>query len=379
MRVLFVLENYFPFVGGAETLFQHVCEGLAEKGHAVTVVTSSQPGVPACEVLNGVTIHRVKCPHRGSRYWFTFLAIPRTIGLSRTADIIQTTTYNGAFPAWLSSRLRGKKCVITVHEVIAEGWRSMMGMNRFTAWLHRLLERIIIIIPFNRYISVSEYTAGRIRRYGISPDKIKVIYNGIDYAMFDPHKAVGEQIRNRLGLRDNFVYMSYGRPGISKGLEYLIRAIPLIAEKIPQSRLLMILGRQPSDGYRKITGLIKALGVEDKVTLIDPVPRNELPAHIAAADCVVVPSVSEGFGFTAIEACAMGRPVVASNVASLPEVISGTCILVEPGNPAAIAGAVQAVYEGKAEHRPEKKFTWSDCIDRYERTYIELIKGKDIE
>ena len=76
MRVLFVLENYFPFVGGAETLFQHVCEGLAEKGHTVTVVTSSQPGAPAFEVLNSVTIHRVKCPHRGSRYWFTFLAIP---------------------------------------------------------------------------------------------------------------------------------------------------------------------------------------------------------------------------------------------------------------------------------------------------------------
>ena len=379
MRVLFVLENYFPFVGGAETLFQHVCEGLAEKGHTVTVVTSSQPGTPAYEVLNGVTIHRVRCPRRGSRYWFTFLAIPRAISLSRTADIIQTTTYNGAFPAWLASRLWGKKCVITVYEVIAEGWRSMMGMNRFMAWLHRLLEHIIIIIPFDRYISVSEYTAGRIRRYGISPDKIKVIYNGIDYAIFDPHKAVGKQIRERLGLRDNFVYMSYGRPGISKGLEYLVRAIPLIAEKIPHARLLMILSRQPADGYKKITGLIKALGVEDKVTLVDPVPRDELPAYIAAADCVVVPSVSEGFGFTAIEACAMGRPVVASNVASLPEVISGTCLLVEPGNPAAIAEAVQAVYEGKAENRPEKRFTWSDCIDAYEKNYLELIKSKDIK
>lgn len=345
----------------------------------MTVVTSSQPGTPAYEVLNGVTIHRVRCPRRGSRYWFTFLAIPRAISLSRTADIIQTTTYNGAFPAWLASRLWGKKCVITVYEVIAEGWRSMMGMNRFMAWLHRLLEHIIIIIPFDRYISVSEYTAGRIRRYGISPDKIKVIYNGIDYAIFDPHKAVGKQIRERLGLRDNFVYMSYGRPGISKGLEYLVRAIPLIAEKIPHARLLMILSRQPADGYKKITGLIKALGVEDKVTLVDPVPRDELPAYIAAADCVVVPSISEGFGFTAIEACAMGRPVVASNVASLPEVISGTCLLVESGNPAAIAEAVQAVYEGKAENRPEKRFTWSDCIDAYEKNYLELIKSKDIK
>ena len=238
---------------------------------------------------------------QGLTYWFTFLAIPQAISLSRTTDIIQTTTYNSAFPTWLSSRLCGKKCVITVHEVIAEGWRSLMGMNWLMAWLHRFLEHIITL-PFNRYISVSAYTAGRIRRYGISPDRIKVIYNGIDYTMFNPGKAGREQIRERLGLKDSLVYMSYGCPGISKGLEHLIRAIPLIAEEIPQSRLLMILGRQPADGYRKITGLIKSLGAEGRVTLLDPVPRDELPAYIAAADCIVVPSISEGFGFTAIEA-----------------------------------------------------------------------------
>lgn len=372
MKVLFVLENYFPFIGGAETLFKHVCEGLTQRGHEITVITGIQPGTPTFETINGVTIHRVKCPRRGMRYWFTFLAFPLAFRLAGQADIIHTITYNGAFPAWLSARLRRKKIVITVLEVIGEGWRIMMGMNWFMAWLHRTLEHIIVRLPCDRYISISSYTAGRIERCGVRQDIISVIYPGIDYSMFDPRKARRDDVREKLGLKDNFIYMSYGRPGISKGLEYLIRAIPLITEKVPHARLLMILGRQPMEGYRKITDLINATGVGDRITLLDPVPREDLTSYIAAADCVVVPSLSEGFGFTAIEACAMGKPVVASKVASLPEVISGTSVLVEPANPQAIAYGVETVYNGKAVHMPEKKFSWPDCVEGYEKTYLEL-------
>lgn len=372
MKVLFALDNYFPFIGGAEILFKHVCEGLAGKGHQVTVITSSQPQAPEYEVLNGVTIHRINTPRKGSRYWLTFMSIPLILKLACTADIIHTTTYNSAFPAWLASRLRRKKCIITVHEVIGEGWKSMMGMNRFMAWLHEFLENIIVILPFDRYVSVSGYTAGRIHSHHIANEKISVVYNGIDYELFDMAKADGKTVRKKLGIEDKFVYMYYGRPGISKGLEYLVRAVPLIADKIPSARLLMILGKLPEAGYRKIVSLIKELGLENSITLLDPVPRGELPSYIAASDCVIVPSISEGFGFTASEACALGKPVVASNVASLPEVISGIHMLVSPANPSSIAEGIEAVYNGKAMQTPEKRFLWSECVNGYEKIYLEL-------
>jgi glycosyltransferase involved in cell wall biosynthesis len=372
MKVLFVLDNYFPFIGGAEILFKHVCEGLAGKGHEVTVVTNVQPGAPLYETINGVAIHRIRTPHFASRYWFAFLSIPRAMKLAGSFDIIHTTTYTSAFAAWLSARLKNRKCIINVHEVIGEGWKSMMGMNWFMAWLHQLLERIIVVIPFDHYISVSAYTAGRIHRYGVKQGKVSVVYPGIDYEMFDPHKADGKALRAMLGLEDKFIYISYGRPGISKGLEYLVRAVPLIAEKIPGARLLMILGKMPEDGYRKITGMVKEMGLEGSVTILDPVPRAELPSYIAASDCVVVPSISEGFGFTASEACAMGKPVVASNVASLPEVISGAHMLVQPADPASIAAGVEAVYNKNAMHTAEKRFLWPDCVDAYEKIYFEL-------
>lgn len=376
MKVLFVLENFYPFVGGAETLFKHVSEGLAGKGHEVTVITSRLPHTAQREIVNGVTIHRVNTPRLGSRYWFTFLAIPMALKLAGNAYIIHTTTYNGAFPAWLAARLRGKKCLITVHEIIDEGWYSMMGMGWVKAWLHRSLEKLIVNMPFDRYVSVSGYTAARIARSRGSDKRISIVYNGIDYSLFDPQKADGPAVRKKLGLEDNFIYMYYGRPGISKGLEYLIQAVPLIRRAIPLARLLLILGRMPEDGYHKITSLIKELRLEDSITLLDPVPRNELPSYIAASDCVTVPSISEGFGFTASEACAMGKPIIASNVASLPEIVSGVHVLIPSADPQAIADGVQAVYNKKAAVTAEKRFLWSDCVEGYEKIYTELTASR---
>ncbi|MHB8086146.1 MAG: glycosyltransferase family 4 protein, partial [Dehalococcoidia bacterium] len=159
MKVLFVLENYFPFIGGAEVLFKNLCEGLVEKGYEVAVITSSLPQAPYNEMVNGVQVLRVQTPRKGSRYWFTFLAIPQALKRVKNFDIVQTTTYNGAFPAWLAARLAGKKCIITVHEIIGSGWKGMQGMNPLTAWLHKILEWVIVALPFDRYMTVSHYTA----------------------------------------------------------------------------------------------------------------------------------------------------------------------------------------------------------------------------
>ena len=70
----------------------------------------------------------------------------------------------------------------------------------------------------------------------------------------------------------------------------------------------------------------------------------------------------------------MERPVVASDVASLPEVVSGKYILVEPRNPEAIAKGVKRVYEGKIEESNKKLFSWDDCVEGYLRVYEELTK-----
>jgi glycosyltransferase involved in cell wall biosynthesis len=372
VKVLFVLENYYPFIGGAEVLFKNLCEGLAEKGHNITVLTTRLPGTLTSETINGVNVRRISTPRKSSRYWFTFMAIPEAIHLASSVDIVHTTTYNGAFPAWLAARVRGKKCMITILEIIGSGWQEMSGMNRLSAMAYRFLEDIIISLRFDHFGAISHYTASCLKTHGIDSNRISVIYPGINYALFDPGRADGKAVRQKLNLQGSFIYLFFGRPGISKGVEYLLQAVPLISRMINNARLLMILAHEPSDGYHKILKLLKALDIQNDVILLDPVPRDDLPDYIAAADCVVVPSLSEGFGFSAAEACAMGKPVVASDTASIPEVVSGVYKLVEPKDAPSISCAVEQVYNRQISSQEKKLFMWASCISAYEYIYHQL-------
>jgi len=370
VKILFVLENYYPFIGGAEVLFKNLCEGLASRGHEVKVLTSLLPDTMPEENINGVAVRRIKLPSRGRRYWFSFAAIPHAIKLAGQVDFIHTTTYNGAFPAWLTAKLRRRPTVITVLEIIGLLWAKLEGMNKLSSFLHKLLERIIISLPFDHYIAISRYTASCLQRYEVKDSRISVIYPGINYDLFDPANAKGKLVRKQLGIADEqFIYMYFGRPGVSKGIEYLIKAIPIISTTIANSKLLLIMSHEPTEGYRRIISMIKGLAIEDKVILIDPVPRHELPDYIAASDCVVVPSLSEGFGFTAAEACALHRPVVASDTASLPEVVSGKYLLIKPQDHVAIANGITAIYNNCYTSSEIKVFYWERCINDYITLY----------
>ena len=133
-----------------------------------------------------------------------------------------------------------------------------------------------------------------------------MVYCGVDYGHWNPIKYDGKKIRKQLGLEKNFVYLFTGRPGVSKGLEYLIKAVPLIS--VPNAKLLAIVSKDKAyrKRYKLIIRLIEKLKIKDKVVIHDSVPYKELPNYIKAADTVVVPSLAEGFGFTTAEACAMG-------------------------------------------------------------------------
>jgi len=371
LKLLFVLENYIPHIGGVEVVFKNLMEGLVEKGHKVVVVTHRLKGTKKFEVINGVKVHRVDCFN--SRYWFTFLSIPLVLKIAKEADIIHTTLYNAALPAKIGAFLLRKPSVIMIPEVLGEHWKNF-EIGALSKKIYWLLEKIILKLNFTKYIAISKSTARRMK--GISKKKTEVVYCGVDYNFFNLKKYDGRKIRKKYGLGKNFVYFFFGRPGISKGLEYLIKAVPEISKRIPNAKLLAIVSRDLAydKRYNYIKKLIKKIGIEDKVILVDPVARKELPNYIKAADCVVVPSLTEGFGFCAAEACAMGKPVVASNTTSLPEVVSGKYVLVKPKNSEAIAIGVEMVKKGKTAKSKLKKFLLKDNIKKHIQIYEGLLK-----
>ncbi len=374
MKILFVIENYLPHIGGVEVVFRNLAEGLAKKGNSTTIITHRLLHTKTSETINGVNVKRIRSLH--SRYIFSFMAIPLSIIEALKSDIIHTTTFNGALPAWIAAKLTGKKCVITVHEVWIGKWREFTTMSGLEAAFHNLLEKIIYFLPFDKYVAVSESTRKQLIEVGKDPKKVVTIYNALNYNHFDPKRYSRKAIRDDLNLDDNFVVLTYGRPGPSKGIEYAVKAVPLI--DIPKLKYVFILSKDKQYilKLRSIRAMIAKLDIHDQVLMLDPVPHKLLPKYIRAADCVVVPSLSEGFGYTAAEACAMGVPVVATNTTSLPEVVSGKYMLVAPKSSEEIATAVERIYHKKYTTSPQKRFPVEDNIKSYEKVYDELLKKR---
>lgn len=369
-HVLFVVEYYYPHVGGGEIVFQQLAEGLAARGVAVDVVTCLLPGTPPRETLNGVQIHRVRVPQLGRRHWFSLLALPATLRLIRPGTVVHTTTHNGAFPAWLGARLRRVPCVMTVYEVFGPNWRTLAGLSRPAAALFQAFEAVVVNLPFDWQVCISQYTRRKLEEYYPSKRRrTSVIYCGVDYELFNPNRADGARIRRKLGAEGRFVVLYFGRPGYAKGLNYLIDAIPDMVARIPNLLVLLLLADEPRKLYQEAMERLRSALARGQVYVAAPVRREELPDYLAASDCVVIPSLSEGFGLSAAEACAMRRPVVATTGGALPEVVSGTCVLVAPHDSNAIAAGIIRTQSVHGHQVPLKSFSWTPAVDGHLRVY----------
>ena len=313
MKILFILEYYYPHIGGVETLFQTLAEELVKNGQHVRVVTSKLENGKSREYYNGVEIIRLRIPNTGRRYWFTFFSFWPLIRLSSGYKIIHTTTYNAALPAWLIAFIFRKKIIITVHEVWDKLWYKLPGINKISAFFHKLFEWFILHLSFDYYVTDSDYTKLALIKFTNRGKIIKRIYLGVDYNFFDPNIYSKDKIRNKLNLNNNFIYTYFGRPGWAKGVEYLIKSVPVIKKNIPNSKLMLILTKDPINRYKFIEKLINEYSLQNDIILLNPVSHQELPNYIIASDCVVIPSLSEGFGFCVAETCALKISVVASN------------------------------------------------------------------
>lgn len=381
MKILFVCENYIPHYGGVEVVFKNLAERYLKKGHKVSLVTHLLIGTKKREKINGVDVHRIPSLH--SRYLFTFLSIPRSIKLARKHDIIQTTTFNGAFPAWLAGKITGKPVVLAVHEVWVNKWDKVTSFSSWKCKIHNFLEKSIYLLPFDKYICVSESTKKDLLAIGINKRKVKRIYNGLEYEFWNPGNFDDknpEEIINKFKLNNKFVYFSWGRPGESKGHEYVIRAVPQIKKSIPDSKFVLMLSTADKyrNKYKQLVRLVKNLKLEDDILLIPPVPHLELGYYLKAFDCAVIPSVYEGFGYNATEAITMGIPVVVSNAGSLPEVVSGKYLMFENRNVQDLANKVIQIHRGKHKDEPIKKFEWDASIEKYLEIYRELLSKRNI-
>ena len=339
-------------------LFGELAAELARQGHAVEVITSADPGDPPHEVRgDGVTIRRIHAPAFARRYLFMLLAIPYAIRAARRADLVHTTTYNAAIPAWIAARLARKPAVLTAHEVFGPQWHAMPGMNPILGLAYRLFESFVLRLGWAHVIAPSDFTRKRLP----DPSRATTVYNAVDHAFWDPSRHTARE------LPGAFTYLYFGRPGVSKGVEYLLDAAEIVRRERPDSRLVLILSREPERQYRRMLPRIAKLG--EHVVLVDSVPRNELPSWLLGADCVVVPSLSEGFGYSAVEAASLGCRVIATSGHATEELLRDVATFVPPRDPQALARAILDAQPAPAHL--ERRFT----AEAHARAVIAIYRG----
>lgn len=367
MRLLYVCENYWPMTGGAELANQSICEGMAARGHEVTAVTHRPRGAPLREQLNGVNVIRVPC--MANRYLFTAAALPTLVKYASRADLLHTVTFNAAPPGWLAARLTRRRVLVTVWETWIGRWATHTTFSPIEAFMHEFMERAIFAFPYDRYVAISRATQASLRSaLPGRANSIDCIYLGFDPAPWAV-PCDRASIRADLNVDEAFLIVGYGRPGVSKGFRYVVEAAPLIAEVLPKAVILLILSDAAQ--YRAELGRLKSRAPSN-VRFLPPQPVDRLVQIVRSSDCVVVPSISEGFGYTTLEAAAAGVPVVASRTTSIPEVIGGSFVFSEARNPRSIADGVAAVARGEAQRKPLRSFPWSKTIDEYEALYEHL-------
>lgn len=167
----------------------------------------------------------------------------------------------------------------------------------------------------------------------------------------------------------------------SKGIEHLVRAFADVLRQFPSTRL-MLLGQGPQE--ERLRALARELGIADGVLFAGF--QREAHAFVAAFDVAVTPSIEEGFGLVALEAQALGVPVVASRVGGLPDIVldERTGLLVEPADAAALAAAIARLLAdaalrrrmGEAAMREAQRFSLDAYVGRLSEIYHELARSR---
>jgi len=365
MKILFVLENYYPNVGGLETLFKALVEKLAAAGHEITIITTKPfGGLPFKEILGNIKIIRLPF----GRYTYTLLGFIPIVFYIRKMDIIQTTSYNAGIPAILAGKIFRKKVVITFHEVWADLWEELPFMSKFSKWGHRLFERNLLRLPFDKFVAVSNATAAALQKAGIDEGKIEVIHNGIDYDEFSVVKKI--PVANK-----EFNYLYFGRLGVSKGLDLILDAAVKFRTTNPNSKLTMIIPKNPKPFYKLFMNLVKEKELLDYIDFKHQLKYEEVLNELTKTDCAIIPSYSEGFSYAAVECIALETPIISSDRAALKEVVSGTYIKMQEQSADGLHNALVKAANGEWEKSPIKKFHIADTITKYIHLYNKMIQS----
>ncbi|MDI9623835.1 MAG: glycosyltransferase [Methanothermobacter sp.] len=322
MKKVIMIGKFPPHLGGVASHTYNLAKQLKEKGYHINVLTYPHEKI---EDKNNIKVSSAPTINiKGLRgLIFTLTATQKLIKIIRKENIDIIHAHYIIPPgliALIGSIITKKPYYVTVH-----------GSDALILSSKSILRPIIKLIlkKASKVLVISKKLAEKVMELGIPQKKIIVTYNMVDTKIFNPQ--IKTSFREEIGTKKPII-LFVGNLVPQKGVEYLLKAKKLLK----RDSKLVIVGGGPL--LEKLKNIVEKENIKD---VIFTGPRTDINNIMAAADIIVLPSVSEGIPIVLLEAMAMAKPIIATKVGGIPEIVDESVgILIEPKNPKELADAI---------------------------------------
>ncbi len=363
MRILMILDNWFPLTGGGPVHVRELISELARRGHTVDLLTRSL-------IVNGRHVmHAEDLPGGGRVYRLgrpaQFFSLPARLAFLRLAeqfgeklhaqhayDLIHAHAHAASLIAARLARKLGIPSILTLH-----GFTLAQPARSIGSRLMRRIEHFLIFQKHCHIITVHKDPITYAQKYGLRIP-MSHIPNGVRLSIFTP---------SQIPLTERPVdYLYLGRFNPEKGVNLLVEALILHAKKHGWHGEALLIGHGPEES--RLSHRIQQAGLEEQILLKPPILPEEAPRVYSTARLFILPSQHEGFPLTILESLAVGTPVLAFAVEGVKDVarVFKSITLVPQRDPNILANALQKpyLYYPEDRERIEEEYSWEHIAER---------------
>jgi len=408
MRIVFVVHHFPPYVGGIPVQAFRLSKGLSDRGHEVTVYTSTHPRATGSHRMGAIKVVRYD-PLHGAIARFVkapFNVMPGMFEMLKNedvvkADIIQTFIYLSfvSFMAALLKFIRNKPFVITpsflpflyAREMKPTLQRKTNVKRRITGLLSESFLTSydqtlgISILKYADIITAETSLEKRIlTRSGVDPKRIRVVPGAInpeDYKQLPDSSFFRKKYA--LDSSDKLV-LFVGIPGFWKGTHTVISAMQEVLTKVKAAKLVIVGPRV--DKANAFLEQFGSLDVRKRTLVTGPLFGRDLISAYSSADALVLPSKGEAFNYVVLEALASGLPLIVTRIppASYHIRHGKNGMFVKYGDVPSVSSAILSILMNKDFKKEAERnrffilerYTSKRELDSYEKAYYDIISQK---
>jgi glycosyltransferase involved in cell wall biosynthesis len=294
LKILQIISS--ATTSGAEKHVVHLSQLLQKDGHYVEVLCP--PGGWLGEQCRAYGVPVYESEMKGKGWIRTASFVARKLR-QENFDLVHTHLTRATYFGAISGFVANKPAVASVHVANHDQIYKRMARGK------------------NRLVAVSNYVKGMLHGRGVPDRFIDTVYNGTDFIDYD--LSDGQAVRRELGIESEKKLIGIvGRVCAEKGHLIMVRAMKDIVREHPNAHLVLV-GRIEESFKEAFADEVKAQGLENQITTTGV--RNDVARLLDAMEFTSMPSRQETFGIAAIESMARRRPVIASRVGGLPEVV----------------------------------------------------------